>query len=311
MKACSKRFEENFTRAYGGARFDKVIQFNGYESEIMLLYSTFKGRKVIFVHNDMVDEIKTKGNQRKDVLNYAYNHYDKVAVVTDDIIAPTMELKGNNDNSNIALVKNTINYKDILEKSNLPIDIEDISKCSIEFEDFLEVMQNDSPKYINIGRFSLEKGQERLIDAFYKVHQDNPDTYLIIMGGYSLSGIYEKLKKKVIDLGLEDRIILLFGVSNPYPILKACDYFVLSSFYEGFGLVLAEADILGKPVISTDINGPRGFMTKHGGTLVENSEEGILNGMRMLLEGKVQPMNVDYEAYNQTCVEEFESVLED
>jgi hypothetical protein len=33
--------------------------------------------------------------------------------------------------------------------------------------------------------------------------------------------------------------------------------------------------------------------------------------MRMLLEGKVQPMNVDYEAYNQTCVDEFERLIGD
>jgi CDP-glycerol glycerophosphotransferase len=309
MKSCGKRFEQNFTRAYGNARFDRVIQFNGYENDIILLYSAFQGKKAIFVHNDMLDEIKTRGNQRRDVLNYAYNTYDKIAVVTEDIIPPTAEIKG--DSENIVLVKNTINYQSILALAEEPIDVNDITKCSMDLEKFQEVMQNDSPKYINIARFSPEKGHERLVDAFYKVHQENPDTYLIVMGGNSRDRGFENLTQKVIDLGLEDYVILLLGVSNPYPILKACDYFVLSSFYEGFGLVLAEADILGKPVISTDIRGPRGFMNKYGGTLVENSEEGIVDGMRMLLEGKVQPMNVDYEAYNQTCVEEFERLIGD
>mgnify|MGYP000780861956 FL=1 len=84
---------------------------------------------------------------------------------------------------------------------------------------------------------------------------------------------------------------------------------MLSSFYEGFGLVLAEADILGLPVISTDISGPRSFMKKYGGTLVENSENGIYQGMEMLHSGFVKPMKVDYEAYNQEAIQEFENLL--
>ena len=44
-------------------------------------------------------------------------------------------------------------------------------------------------------------------------------------------------------------------------------------------MALIEADILGKPVVSTDIVGPRSFMLEHGGRLVENSEEGIYQCM--------------------------------
>ena len=92
--------------------------------------------------------------------------------------------------------------------------------------------------------------------------------------------------------------------------LSKCDYFVLSSIYEGFGLVLAEADILGKPVISTDIPGPRTFMQKHGGTLVDNSERGILDGMQRLARGEIKAMNVDYAKYNEEIIAEFESLFE-
>ena len=79
----------------------------------------------------------------------------------------------------------------------------------------------------------------------------------------------------------------------------------------GFGLVLVEADILGLRVISTDIPGPRGFMRKHGGVMVENSENGILKGMHMLHDGQVEKLTVDYAQYNREAVQEFESVLAD
>ena len=130
------------------------------------------------------------------------------------------------------------------------------------------------------------------------------------MGGNSLGNCYGELKEEIKKLGLAQSVILLYRVSNPYPILKACDCFILSSFYEGFGLVIAEADILGKPVISTDIAGPRAFMQQHGGTLVENSEEGIYQGLKLLYSKKVSPMAVDYEAYNQEVYREFLAAME-
>ncbi|MCR5153908.1 MAG: CDP-glycerol glycerophosphotransferase family protein, partial [Lachnospiraceae bacterium] len=93
-----KVFRNNFLRQFGGARIDRLVQFTGYEAETILAYSAFKGHTSIFVHNDMLGEIKLKGNQRKDVLKYAYRHYNKVAVVTDDILPPTRKLAGRRAN---------------------------------------------------------------------------------------------------------------------------------------------------------------------------------------------------------------------
>ena len=99
-------------------------------------------------------------------------------------------------------------------------------------------------------------------------------------------------------------------MSNPYPLVKQCDYFAFSSLYEGFGLVLAEADILGLPCFSPDLPGPRSFMKKYGGLLVENSEKGILSGMEACINGITpKKLQVDYEEYNKTAVEQFESML--
>ena len=108
---------------------------------------------------------------------------------------------------------------------------------------------------------------------------------------------------------MENNVMLLLRVSNPFPIVKSCDAFILSSYYEGFGLVLAEADILGLPVVSTECTGPCSFLKEHGGTLVENSEEGIYQGLCMLGEGKINPMNADYDLYNLEAVKEFESLF--
>lgn len=308
MKHAKTRVQQNFIRAYGQSKFDTVIQFCGYERDLILLYSQFDGNNAIWVHNDMVAEMKLKSNQRKDILKYAYNNYDKVVAVTDDIVASTQKLAGTN--KKIDIVKNTIDYRTILANSEQPIALDPTTKCSVEPEKFYEIMQSDAKKFINIGRYSPEKGHDRLIDAFYKLWQKDNSIYLIIIGGNSRANKYEELIEKVNEMGLSENVILLLSVSNPYPIIKACNGFILSSLYEGFGLVLAEANILGLPIVSTDITGPRTFMNKYGGTLVEDSEDGVYKGLEMLYNNEIKPINVDYEAYNRECVAEFEKLFE-
>lgn len=308
MKHAKTRVQQNFIRAYGQSKFDTVIQFCGYERDLILLYSRFDGNNAIWVHNDMVAEMKLKSNQRKDILKYAYNNYDKVVAVTDDIVASTQKLAGTN--KKIDIVKNTIDYRTILANSKQPIALDPTTKCSVEPEKFYEIMQSDAKKFINIGRYSPEKGHDRLIDAFYKLWQKDNSIYLIIIGGNSRANKYEELIEKVNEMGLSENVILLLSVSNPYPIIKACNGFILSSLYEGFGLVLAEANILGLPIVSTDITGPRTFMNKYGGTLVEDSEDGVYKGLEMLYNNEIKPINVDYEAYNRECVAEFEKLFE-
>ena len=308
MKLARSGIDFEFKQFFGNARIDSVIQFNGYEADVILLFSAFKGNNTIFVHSNVVEEITKKGNQRRDVLNYAYRKYRNVAVVTEDMIAPTKKISGRTDN--IKIVKNTVRYKEILEKSGEEFTETSYASCSLPFEKVREALESTDKKFINIGRFAPEKAQDRLISAFSKFHAENPDSYLFIIGGYSLSGVYEKLSEQISNLGLSERIILIMNMENPYTVLKKCDYFVLSSLYEGFGLVLIEADILGKPVISTDIPGPRTFMERHGGMLVDDSEQGVLSGIKMLAEGKIKPLNVDYKQYNEDIEKEFEALFD-
>ena len=129
------------------------------------------------------------------------------------------------------------------------------------------------------------------------------------MGGYG--PIYEETLQKAERMRCADHIIIIRYLENPYPLLAACDYFVLPSYYEGFGLVLAEADILGIPCFSTRITGPEQFMEQYGGRLVENSTEGIVQGMLDALKGKLpKRLQIDYEKYNKEAVEQFEALTE-
>ncbi len=308
MKWVKKRIQEEWLRCFGNIRFDSVIQFSGYESEVILMYSQFQGKKAIFVHNNMVQEIKVKGNQRRDVLQYVYPLFDKVALITQDLRVPTKEIAGSDHN--FVVSKNVIDDKSIREKALLPIELNpQITTVYPSEARLYEILASKNKKFINIGRFSPEKGQLRLLEAFASVLKEYPDIYLVVIGGNSFREDYEKVKQHIAKLNLEESVLLIKNIPNPFPVLAQCDYLVLSSFHEGLPVVFAEADILGKPCVSTHIPGPASFMQQYNGMLVENSVQGIVQGMVDLLNAKGRLLTIDYNAYNQEAVEAFENVL--
>lgn len=103
-------------------------------------------------------------------------------------------------------------------------------------------------------------------------------------------------------------VTLIKNISNPLPILRQCDLFILASYYEGWPMVIMEADTLGIPIIATDIESTRA-MGEYGGYLVENSYGGILEGMHDFAEGKVRPLNSDYRKYNRNAIDEFLQII--
>ncbi len=308
MKILKKDLQLEMRRHYGDANIHSMIHFTGYDDSTILKYSVFENNSVIYVHSDMVQEVNVRKIQRKDVLQYAYQAYDKVAMVTEDIREATGQFLKAPKELNVA--HNLIDYQGILERGAKELAFDSYTRCNKTFEQVQEIVRSDAKKLVNVGRFSPEKGHRRLIDAFAKVLKEEPNSYLFIIGGNQFKNSYGKLCEYVETLPCADHIVLILSMSNPLPLVKACHGFVLSSLYEGFGLVLAEADILGVPVVSTDITGPRLFMQNHGGVLVPSSKPGIEQGIRKLLKGEVKPLTVDYAKYNQDAVAEFEALLE-
>jgi CDP-glycerol glycerophosphotransferase len=179
----------------------------------------------------------------------------------------------------------------------------------VELEELERVLNDTScKKFITIGRYSEEKGHSRLLDAFKEHVKENPTDYLIIIGGHGDK--YAEIKERVLtEEGLE-HVILIKASRNPAPILKKCDYFILSSFYEGLPMVIMEALILNKPVICTDITGPREFLQQGYGLLVEDSTQGLIDGMAQANKGlSLKPF--DAEAFNKQALAELYNLIED
>ena len=313
-KRGSERAKKNMLTAYRreikrhfyGIDFRHVIQFNGYENNIIGLMTAFECKKSIFVHSDMLHEIETRNNQNRNLLHWVYSICDNVVTVSDDVVEPTYIISGRKDN--IKVISNFHDHEGIVARGELPIEFQkDTDIFCPHVDGASHILDSEGFKFITIGRFSPEKGHIRLIEAFEIFHKKYPDSKLIIIGG--LGGLYNATVKKVRESECWEDVLLIRSMANPMPILKKCDLFILSSLYEGLGLVMLEADSLGVPVFSTNVKGPAQFLNKHNGYLVDDSMEGILQGMYDFADGKIKTMNVDYEERNREILKKIESII--
>ena len=301
-----RAYRREWRKHFGGTEFSLVIHYNGYEAYVTSLLEEAPCPKIIWVHNDMVREIATRGNQNPCILKEAYNTYDRVTVVSGDLLDSVVEGIGG-DPVRVTVIPNCHDYRSVLKKAEAePVfGPETLANCTIE--ELQAVLDNKDARFISMGRFSPEKGHDRLLNVFDQYWREHPDTWLIVIGG---SGeLYEDTLKHARSLAAGDHIILIRSMQNPMPVLKKCSLFILSSYYEGQGLVMLEADTLGVPVMACDVSGPHGFLTEHGGTLLENTEEGILKGMKLFAEGKAKVLHLDYQKMNRKSARMVEDMI--
>lgn len=125
-----------------------------------------------------------------------------------------------------------------------------------------------SKSVLAIGRLTDQKGFDLLIQSWRDVINVNPDWKLTIVGE---GPKYDSLIKEIKLYGLEDSICIKPFTTEICKYYKEASIFALSSRYEGFGLVILEAQSFGVPVVAFDCpTGPRNIIN-HGvdGYLVE------------------------------------------
>ena len=185
-------------------------------------------------------------------------------------VAKTVENDFNNITNN--RYKTTVAYNTVLDGLIK-------SKAGEKLDDFVF---SDGIKVISVGRLVEEKGFDRLVSAHRKLLGLGIKHNIYVLGGGDKGNIQSLIEKNKVG----DTFKLLGFKENPYKYISKCDLFVCSSRREGFSTAVTEALILGLPVVSTCCSGAYELLGENNeyGIVTENSENGIFEGLKLMLE---------------------------
>lgn len=252
----------------GKEKYDVEIGFyRGPSIKIISGSTNKKSKKLAWVHTDFKlcnpKSITSWFNNIEEVKN-AYDKMDNIVCVSDKARESFNEVIGSNDKA--TTVYNMIPSKRVIEKSYAPIPF-----------------KKEKFTIITVGRLIPDKRQDRLLSATKRLNDEGYDFDVWIVGG---GRIEEELKKYCEENRIEN-VTFLGMQENPYAYMKNADLFVLTSFREGFALVIPEAMACGLPVLSTSCTGPTEILKNDEyGILVDNSSEGVYEGIKKILDNK-------------------------
>jgi len=209
--------------------YDVAIDFNSYRNECSVAAVNLKAKKrVMWIHNDV--EIKLKNEVKYRVLWHFFNKkielFDEFCAVSPGIIEGFRRVSGTK--KPITAIPNHVDTEEIFRKAALP----------------LEGFETDKSKYnlCSVGRLCHQKGYDMLMEMLHEVKKNRSDLRFYLIGD---GPDREKLEKQIAQLGLSDMVTLLGNQPNPFNYLAEMDGFVLTSRYEGQGIVILEAKAVG------------------------------------------------------------------
>ena len=264
---------------------DIVIDFKSGDF-LKLITLNKNSKKICWIHSEVTK--LNRYSQRKEKLRKYLKDIDKIVCICN-------EMKDN-------FIVEMPEYKDKIGVIYNPFDIEKIIKKADEIEN----LSLDDKKRLNedyiimVSRLELKmKDFICLIKAYEIFNKKNREIKLYLLGD---GPDKEKIEQEIKNRELTKNIILLGKRNNPYPWIKNSKLLIHSSKSEGFGLVLVEALVLNKKVLSTNCKvGPK--------EILENGKYGILikvgDYKMMALEMEKQLSNENKIDYKE-AVERFE-----
>ncbi|WP_346895383.1 glycosyltransferase [Clostridium sp. UBA7503] len=264
-------------------KYDIAIDFSSYRNECALgTINCDAKKKIMWIHNDM--GIKKSEEFKYKILHHffkeKFKYFDAFVAVSDGII-DSFRKESKMNNVPIYTMPNIINVNEITDKSKENHDLK---------------LDENFTNIVSMGRLCHQKGFDLLLEDFQKALNKRKDLRLFILGDGP-----EKvnLEKQIKELQLGSYVKLLGNKRNPYKYLKSMDAFVLTSRYEGQGMVLWEAKALGLQVII-----PKRLEKYNAGI------HGVDNIVSALCEvQRKEKIYDDLNEYNQSSLSVFDSLI--
>lgn len=257
-----RRFAEHLAaNRYRNRQFDVAINYLEIESPEFLLNNISAKSYFQWIHTDV------KNMDPPDELDKylsAYRKMDAIFCVADSARVSFASMYP-------ALSSKTYTLYNFFDAEAI------VKKASDSF-----AFSSERPVLLSVGRMTPPKKYLRFLNVLAKLRDEGYAFSWHVLGtGVEL----DTIKQRIEVLHLNDRVFLDGTTDNPYQYMAACDLFVLPSGWEGFPTVTIEAKLLCKPVLATDVSGIREQLNDGvTGLIVENSEEGIYNGLKTMLD---------------------------
>lgn len=185
-----------------------------------------------------------------------WDKFDKIISISSDV------------SSTFASVFPSLQGKLVEIENFLPVQM--IKSKSLAFEAEEMKRKSDEIIILTIGRYSYAKNLESIPELTAKIIDKGLNIRWFIIG-YGNTNIEALIRERIKAMGLDDKVILLGKKGNPYPYIRACDWYIQPSRFEGKSIAVREAQLLGKPVIITN------YPTAH--SQIEESVDGFIGSL--------------------------------
>lgn len=193
--------------------------------------------------------------------------YQKKAIIKADFIHATAESEKNN------LLN--LGYNDKIEVIANGIDVNSIQ---------IKSTWKRKKKILFLSRIHVKKGIEFLLDAIAEL-KEQLNGYTIYIAGEGENNYIQNLKEKAESLGINNLISFCGGVygEKKWELFRQADLFILPTYSENFGIVVAEALASGTPVITTKGTPWQELETEHCGWWTEVGSESTTKALKSFL----------------------------
>lgn len=138
------------------------------------------------------------------------------------------------------IIHNMINDDEVIEASNEAL-------TDFDFK--------AKPVVVTVANIRVQKNHLKAIDAFIELRNRGIDFKWINIGSLVDTGLVDKIRDRILKNDIQDDFILLGPRENPYKYMKHAYAIAVLSDYESWSLVITEAKVLNKIIISTKTSG--------------------------------------------------------
>jgi len=132
---------------------------------------------------------------------------------------------------------------------------------------------------IFVGRLCEQKNPQKFIHIIQKLLLSGERIHAAMIGEGEL---YEECKQLLEQYQLQSQVTMLGFLDNPYPVMKNSKILCMTSKEEGFGLAVAEAMVLGIPVLVSNVGGMKELLGEGAEEFCESEEEYVKKIKRLL-----------------------------